>query len=84
MNNKNIPEEKENVPIRECVEKLKTGKLPPWKVEEEIETHYGIAPPDNFRTASLCRQRFIEEETDEKFRYICVSEKPYKVRYEFA
>ncbi len=82
MENKNIPEAKENALIRECVEKLKTGKLPPWKVEEELEANCGIIPPDNFRAAALCRQKFIEEETGEKFRYICVSEKPYKVRYQ--
>ncbi len=81
MENKNIPAEKEKTIIKECVEKLKTGKLPPWKVEEELDTNLGIVPPDNYRTAALCRQKFIEEETGEKFRYIGVSEKPYKIRY---
>lgn len=82
MDKKNDSMERENALVRECVEKLKTGKLPPWKVEEELEANYGIIPPDNFRAAALCRQRFIEEKTGEKFRYICVSEKPYKVRYQ--
>lgn len=81
MENKSVPAEKEKTVIKECVEKLKTGKLPPWKVEEELDANHGIIPPDNFRTAALCRQRFIEEETGEKFRYICISEKPYKIKY---
>lgn len=82
MKNSRIGSEKEKSLIRDCVEKLKTGKLPPWKVEEEIETHYGIPSPDNFKTAALCRQKFIEEETGERFTYIRISEKPYKVRYQ--
>ncbi len=67
--------------IKECAERLKTGKLPPWKVEEEVETNYGIICPQNFRIAALCRQRFIEAETGERFVFISVAEKPYKVRY---
>jgi len=82
MNNKNDSLERENALIRECVEKLKTGKLPPWKVEEELEANHGIIPPDNFRAAALCRQKFIEEETGEKFRYICVPGKSYKIRFQ--
>ncbi len=82
MQNEIIPAEKEKVIIKDCVEKLKRGKLPPWKVEEELEANHGIIPPDNFRTAALCRQRYIEEKTGKKFRYIEVSEQPYKVRYQ--
>jgi hypothetical protein len=68
--------------IKECVDGLKAGKLPPWKVEDEIETHHGIMPPENFKNAALCRQKFIENVTGERFRYIRLSDKPYKVRYQ--
>lgn len=53
--------------IQECVKKLKTEKLPPWKVEDKIAVSYGIIPPDNYRVAALCRQKFIEEETGGNF-----------------
>jgi len=66
-------ERKEETIIKECAERLKTGKLPPWKVEEEIETNYRIIPPGNFRIAALCRQRFIEVETGERFVFISVA-----------
>lgn len=72
---------KEATIIKECAERLKTGKLPPWKVEEEIEKNYRVTPPDNFKMAALCRQRFIEDETGERFISISVAEKPYKIRY---
>jgi len=49
------------------VPKPPTEKLPPWKVEDEITAGFGIIPPDNYRVAALCRQKFIEEETGEKF-----------------
>ena len=28
--------------IKACVDGLKAGKLPPWKVEDEIETNHGV------------------------------------------
>jgi hypothetical protein len=71
----------EGTVIQECVNRLKTGELAPWKGEEEIAETYGIPLPDNFRTAALCRQRFIEDETGERFSFITVPEKPYKIRY---
>ncbi|MGB2764980.1 MAG: hypothetical protein WBC02_11630 [Candidatus Aminicenantaceae bacterium] len=67
MKSKNNKGEKDKFVIQECVKKLKTEKLPPWKVEDEIAAGYGITPPDNYRVAALCRQKFIEEETGEKF-----------------
>ncbi|MFB0566809.1 MAG: hypothetical protein ACETWK_14160 [Candidatus Aminicenantaceae bacterium] len=73
---------KEKIAIQECVEQLKLGKLPPWKVEEEIATNIGILPPDNYSIAALCRQKFIEKETGEKFEFIRISEKPYKIHYQ--
>jgi len=69
MKSKNNKGEKDKFAIQECVKKLKTEKLPPWKVEDEIAISYGIIPPDNYRVAALCRQKFIEEETGEKFFY---------------
>ena len=36
-------------------------------MEDEIAAGYGIIPPDNYRVAALCRQKFIEEESGEKF-----------------
>lgn len=68
--------------IKGCVDGLKAGKLPPWKVEDEIETNHGIIPPENFKNAALCRQKFIEDVTGERFRHIRLSDKPYKVRYQ--
>jgi hypothetical protein len=64
-----------------CIEKMKKEKLAPWKVEEELETTYGIELPANFKIASLCRQKFIEETTGKEFRYICVPDKPYKEQF---
>jgi hypothetical protein len=68
--------------IKECVDRLKSGKLPPWKVEDEIETAHGIQPPENFKNAALCRQQFIEDVTGESFNYIHLTDKPYKVQYQ--
>jgi len=82
MKNNNTTTEREKILIKECVDQLKAGMLPPWKVEEEMEEKFGIIPPDNFRTAALARQKFIEEGTGKKFRYICLPDKPYKVRYQ--
>jgi hypothetical protein len=74
----NIHEEKI---IQECIAKLKSGKLAPWKVEEEIQKEYEIPSPNNFKIAGACRQKFIEEETGEKFVFISISPQPYKERY---
>ena len=67
--------------FQESVEKLISGFIPPWKVEEEIATSGEIDPPKQFRLAALARQRFLELVTGEKFQSICVSEKPYKIHY---
>jgi hypothetical protein len=61
--------------------KLKDGTLAPWKVEEELESSFGVTPPRNFSEAAQCRRRFLEEVTGESFKYIQVPEKPYKARY---
>jgi hypothetical protein len=74
----------ENRIIQECVDRLQEGKLAPWKVEDELDSSYGLKVPGNFRIAALCRQRFIEAVTGESFRYIVVPEKPYKERYHCA
>jgi hypothetical protein len=68
-------------PIQECVQKLREGRLAPWKVEEELGSAYGIEIPENFRIAAICRQRFIENISGEKFHHICVPEHAYKERY---
>jgi hypothetical protein len=67
--------------LQECIKALVSGALPPWKVESELVSHYSITPPENFNLAALCRQGFIEEMTAEKFEFIRVSEKPYKIHY---
>ncbi len=64
-----------------CVEKLRGDRLAPWKVEEELESVYGIRPPENFELAALCRRRFLEERTGENFRHIGVPDKPFKGRF---
>jgi hypothetical protein len=69
--------------IQECLAKLRKGKIAPWKLEEEIQTEYEIPLPNNFMTAAACRQKYIEEETGEKFTFISVSPRPYKERYTF-
>lgn len=73
-------EQEENI-ISQCVQDLKAGNLPPWKVESELESSYSIIPPDNFGMAARIRRNYIEEETGEKFTFIQISEKPYKIRY---
>lgn len=37
-----------------------------------------MVPPDNYRTAALCCQKYIEEQTGEEFREIRVTEKPFR------
>lgn len=81
MNSPNRTKSKPQILITECADRLKAGKLPPWKVEHEIETTHGIKPPENFKNAALCRQQFIEDVTGERFKYIRISDKPYKVQY---
>lgn len=76
-----INQKKEHRVIRECIKELKAGKLPPWKLENELLSKYGVNEPENFRTAAICRQRFIEEKTEEKFKYITISENPFKINY---
>lgn len=73
--------EVEDRSIQACIERLRKGKLAPWKVEEELETAYDIEPPSNFRIAALCRQRFIEETTGQEFKYIFVPDQPYKGQF---
>jgi len=67
--------------FQESVEKLISGFIPPWKVEEEIAASSELDPPKQFRLAALARQRFLEVITGEKFQSICVPEKPYKIHY---
>ena len=50
-------------------------------MEEELASTHGLETPDNFKTAAHCRQRFIEELTDETFHYISIPERPYKEQY---
>jgi hypothetical protein len=73
--------DEKNRRIQECVQKLREGQLAPWKVEEELESAHGVVIPENFRIAALCRQRFIENITGEKFHHIRVPEDPYKERF---
>jgi hypothetical protein len=65
----------------ECVELLISGKLPPWRLEDELISTYHIVPPGNFVLAAQSRREFIEEITGEKFNHIHISEKPYKIRH---
>lgn len=67
--------------IQEEIQKLKSGQIPPWKVEYDLESDYGIKPPDNLQIAAKCRQGFLEETTGEKFIHIQIPEKPYKSMY---
>jgi len=67
--------------IEACIERLKQGSLPPWKVEDELAADFGILPPENFRAAGLCRRGFLEGVTGESFRYIELPKKAYKVRW---
>ncbi len=67
--------------IRESAQRLREGQLAPWKVEDDLESSYGMETPAHFRIAALCRQHFIQEITGERFRHIHVPKKPYKERY---
>jgi len=77
MNNRSVEERI----FQESVEKLISGFIPPWKVEDEIAATGEIDPPEQFRLAALARQRFLELVTGEKFQSISVPEKPYKIHY---
>jgi len=76
----NRKEKEENI-IKTCIDQIKIGKIPPWKVEDDVEEKHGIEKPDNFRIAAQIRRRFIEEKTRENFKYIHISEKPFKAQY---
>jgi hypothetical protein len=65
----------------ECVELLISGKIPPWRVEDELISTYHIGLPNNFILAAQCRREFIAKITGERFSQIPISEKPYKIRY---
>jgi hydroxymethylglutaryl-CoA reductase len=65
----------------ECVELLISGKLPPWKLEEELVSVYHVALPGNFVLAAESRREFIEKITGTKFSHIQIPEKPYKIHY---
>jgi hypothetical protein len=67
--------------IDTCADKLSQGSLPPWKVEGELTADFGINPPKNFGPACICRRRFIESATGEKFNYIRIPDRPYKTRW---
>jgi hypothetical protein len=73
--------DKEKRIVRACVERLRDGKLVPWKVEDDLSATYGLEAPNNFKVAALCRQHFIEYLTGQRFNHICVPEKPYKERF---
>ena len=76
----NISDEESRI-IQECVQKLRTGQLAPWKVEDDLQQSFGFEIPKNIRIAAFSRQRFIESITGEKFLHICVPDRPYKERY---
>jgi len=65
----------------ECVELLVSGKIPPWRVEDELVSTYQIGPPENFALAAESRREFIRKVTGETFSQIPISDKPYKIRY---
>lgn len=65
----------------ECVDLLLAGKLPPWRLEDELASVYHIGLPDNFMLAAQCRREFIEKITGESFSQIQIAEEPYKIRY---
>ncbi len=67
--------------IEACISRLTQGSLPPWKVEDELVSGYGIAPPEHFRVAAHCRRSFLEQVTGEKFHFIDLPGKPYKTRW---
>ncbi|MFZ2053706.1 MAG: hypothetical protein WAU81_05860 [Candidatus Aminicenantales bacterium] len=74
-------DEQEKEIINDCAGRMITGELAPWKVEQEIAEHYGVAPPENFRPAALSRREFIERTTGERFAFIMLPEKPYITQY---
>lgn len=65
----------------ECVDRLVSGKLPPWRVEDELLSTYQIDPPDNFVLAAESRREYIAKVTGETFSQIPIADKPYKIRY---
>jgi hypothetical protein len=67
--------------VERFVLKMKEEALPPWKVEEELERVGGVKFPEIYTIAALCRQRFVEDLTGEKFRYIVAPERAYKERF---
>ena len=64
-----------------CLEGLKQGSLPPWKLEDELEQNCGFKVPEIFSTAAHLRQQFIQEVTGESFSYIRILDKPLKMSY---
>ncbi len=72
-------DEKERGIINDCANRLVSGELPPWKVEQQLTEIHGVVPPENFRLAALSRREFIETTTGQSFIFIGLPEKPYKV-----
>jgi hypothetical protein len=72
---------KEQGIVEECAARLAGGELPPWKVEQNLADRLGVDPPENFRLAALSRRLFIQETTGERFAFIVIPEKPYKIQY---
>lgn len=64
-----------------CLEGLKQGSLPPWKLEDELETKHGLKSPENFLEAARLRRQFIQEATGVSFSYIRIPERPFKIVY---
>ncbi|MCP4633512.1 MAG: hypothetical protein GY855_11345, partial [candidate division Zixibacteria bacterium] len=67
--------------INKTVELLKNGDIPPWKAESYLTDEYNLSPPDNYFHAAVIRRSFLEEISDEKFKYLPLPEKPYLVNY---
>ncbi len=67
--------------VSSCAKALLAGLMPPWKVEQEIAESHRLPPPKNFRLAALSRRKFIEEMTGQKFDFIPVPERPYKIQH---
>ncbi len=67
--------------IEELADKIKTGKVQPWKAESVLLEEYDVRAPEHFQIAALSRRKCIEELTGQKFNYLELPEKPYLMQW---
>ncbi len=67
--------------VNDVAEKIKAGQVQPWKAESLLLDEYGMASPEHFRVAALCRRKVIEDLAGHEFRHLELPDKPYLMKW---